>query len=260
MSNFSKNNYYNGKLLSAESFKIEQKYNTAKLAQVARAIFGEGVIYGFNVTESRPDTVEVAAGAAVDGKGRLIQLDNKTILSVKAINNSKTPRILSVAYKEVHESAGIITERCDFICNEGKGIKVKLAEITFEDGKIKNIRDIRKPVNSQFLKSLAGKSTDDIASIFYNYLPIFVKHINAAIDHKIKNIPIKSKKDLEELEERVSKSVYDRLEKKFEDISQRVKALEAELKITPKPPKYPKKTKRRCLCQSNKGRRRGRLD
>ena len=161
MKSLLKNNYYDGKHLSTESFKTEQAYNSDKLAQISQLIFGKGIICGLNVSavQHYHDAVEIASGAAIDDDGQFIRVYDKIILPIRAIDGFKAHQkthILRAVYKESLENSDIISEQCVFTYSEIKG--VELAEITFENGKIDNIRDLRKSANSQFLNNFARKT------------------------------------------------------------------------------------------------------
>lgn len=67
---FSRNNYYSGKLLTANDFEAEQKYNNDKRRLSNRLVSGFGVVCGLDVVAVSNDTVSVETGMAIDGYGR----------------------------------------------------------------------------------------------------------------------------------------------------------------------------------------------
>jgi hypothetical protein len=238
MDTFLKNNYYTGKHLSAGCFKTEQVYNSAKQAQMARVLFGKGVICGFNVAavespsgKSYRDTIEISGGAAVDDEGRLITVDDKTTLPVAAIegfNASKKKYTLRAVYSET-KSKNTITERYVFTFNN-KPKGVELAQITVENGEIMNVSDTKTLADSQLLKnwtkSTIKKQVDiEVNAIFYKYLPVFVKHIG---------------ENLRETERRVYEDIkrinnnYNTLKTKLDDLDKKLKNIEEPARPKPR--------------------------
>lgn len=66
-------NYFPGKLLSAEDFRLEQQYLNGKRQLHNLATLGAGVVTGLAVSEEPGDTgIKVSAGYAIDGLGREI--------------------------------------------------------------------------------------------------------------------------------------------------------------------------------------------
>lgn len=71
-----RNNYYEGKRLTADSFRVEQKYLLERRRLLNRAIHGWGVVYGYEVTATPPckgtgpGRLEIGAGLALDKCGR----------------------------------------------------------------------------------------------------------------------------------------------------------------------------------------------
>jgi len=233
MNRFLKNNYYDGKHLSTESFKSEQAYNAAKLAQMSRVIFGSGVICGFKVSAMKHyhDAIEIGSGAAVDNEGRLITIYDKIILPVMAIDGFKASEkrhTLRAVYRETRESDDVIAEQCAFTYNEQKG--VELADITFENGAVTGVRDARIPADSQLLKSLAKKSIsiqenyieERINRILEKILPLFVKHV--LIEYK-KSVDESEKRIFDASKEYTNK-IYNAMEKTFEAVFKKIKDLD----------------------------------
>ncbi|HWA89519.1 MAG TPA: hypothetical protein VG889_05750 [Rhizomicrobium sp.] len=74
-----RNNYYPGKRLTADSFKIEQSYQLERRRLINRALHGWGVIYGYGVRATAveggpPGVFQIGEGLALDRVGReLIQ-------------------------------------------------------------------------------------------------------------------------------------------------------------------------------------------
>jgi hypothetical protein len=80
----SRNNYFPGKRLTPDSFRIEQKYLVERRQLLNRAIHGWGAVYGLPVAMAAPDkccpgaelgTLEIGEGLALDRIGReLVQI------------------------------------------------------------------------------------------------------------------------------------------------------------------------------------------
>lgn len=71
-----KNNYFDGKLMTARDMRAEQDYHADRQHRLTRFVAGAGIISGLNVTavEERDDGLEVTVddGVALDGYGRPI--------------------------------------------------------------------------------------------------------------------------------------------------------------------------------------------
>src|SRR5215207_4639481 len=67
-----RNNYFEGKRLSADSFRVEQEYTLGRRRMLNRAIHGWGVVYGYGIAshESKQGRLTIGAGLALDRCGR----------------------------------------------------------------------------------------------------------------------------------------------------------------------------------------------
>ncbi len=73
--NLKRNNYFKGKLLSAEDFIAEQNYLSDKIRKLSAQTNGYGVIEGFKVENiSQKRHITIGAGSAVDTSGNLYML------------------------------------------------------------------------------------------------------------------------------------------------------------------------------------------
>ncbi len=72
---FERNNYFYGKLLSVDDFRLEQKYGNDKRRMLNRFLYGTGVVAGMNVVGVDDSTVLVESGLALDDYGREIVID-----------------------------------------------------------------------------------------------------------------------------------------------------------------------------------------
>jgi hypothetical protein len=75
-----RNNYFDGKRLTTDSFRVEQRYLLERRQLLNRAIHGWGVVYGYPVTSSAIGEFSIGPGLAFDKPGReLIQVENRQI-------------------------------------------------------------------------------------------------------------------------------------------------------------------------------------
>ena len=74
---FKRNNYFYGKLLTVNDFRMEQQYFVNKQRLANRLIHGEGVLCGLEVTQNKTTTthLNISPGIALDFCGREIVLD-----------------------------------------------------------------------------------------------------------------------------------------------------------------------------------------
>lgn len=79
-----RNNYYEGKRLTVDSFRVEQKYLLERRQLLNRAIHGWGVVYGYAIKAGSPPVtgrLEIGAGLALDKWGREL-LQTQTAIEV----------------------------------------------------------------------------------------------------------------------------------------------------------------------------------
>jgi hypothetical protein len=82
-----RNNYFEGKRLTADSFRVEQKYLVERRHLLNRAIHGWGVVYGYGITAVPPDDpkksfacrLKIRPGLALDKCGRELLQTEKSI-------------------------------------------------------------------------------------------------------------------------------------------------------------------------------------
>lgn len=82
LSQFEKNRFYQGKLMTPRDMEAEQAYHAERLHALARFVAGSGIAYGLEVGSiaETADGVEVTIepGLAIDGRGRPIVVDQPT--------------------------------------------------------------------------------------------------------------------------------------------------------------------------------------
>ena len=105
---FERNNYFYGKLLSVDDFRLEQKYGNDKRRMLNRFLYGAGVVTGMNVVGVDDTTVLVESGLALDYSGREIVIDEpvaRRLQTLEGFNDYEEDRntgylYLCVAYDE----------------------------------------------------------------------------------------------------------------------------------------------------------------
>jgi hypothetical protein len=129
-----RNNYFKGKRLTAESFRVEQDYAIQRRHLLNRAIHGWGVVYGYGIVQPPPQqgyndlppgSVEISPGLALDqcGRelfetGRALKFDELIVLDEhgKRVEGSDYPAsecwLLSVHYAEQNTASIVIEDSC----------------------------------------------------------------------------------------------------------------------------------------------------
>ena len=129
-----RNRYFQGKRLTADSFRVEQDYLIERRRLLNRAIHGWGVVYGFGVVSHTPKegcddvpsgSLDVSAGLALDkcGRelletGRALKFDDLIVFDRdgKRIDPSELPEgecwLLSVHYAEQDSGSVTIEDSC----------------------------------------------------------------------------------------------------------------------------------------------------
>lgn len=107
---FERNEYYNGKLLSAKDFEVEQDYYNNKRKLINIFTMGSGILYGLDVINTgdnrQIESVSIKPGVAIDPYGREIvvpEMDNIIIAKLKGIPEEECnsqARYLCIEYDE----------------------------------------------------------------------------------------------------------------------------------------------------------------
>jgi hypothetical protein len=89
-----RNNYFPGKRLTPDAFRVEQKYLVERRHLLNRAIHGWGVVYGFPVAMADPDQccagaelgrLEIGEGLALDKTGRELVQTGSVALTLESV-------------------------------------------------------------------------------------------------------------------------------------------------------------------------------
>src|SRR5689334_21498667 len=90
----SRNNYFSGKRLTADVFRVEQTYMVERRHLLNRAIHGWGVVYGYSVAMAAADKacpgaergqLEIGEGLALDQAGRELLQTGRISLTLDAV-------------------------------------------------------------------------------------------------------------------------------------------------------------------------------
>ena len=119
---FERNNYFYGKLLSVDDFRLEQKYGNDKRRMLNRFLYGAGVVTGMNVVGVDDMTILVESGLALDYAGREIVIDEPVVQKLGMLegfsdyeeDRNTNYLYLCVAYEEEE------TERVHSISRSGR--------------------------------------------------------------------------------------------------------------------------------------------
>lgn len=82
---FERNNYFYGKLLSVDDFRLEQKYGNDKRRMINRFLYGTGVVTGMNVVAVDDTNLLIENGLALDNFGREIVIDAPVVRSLNML-------------------------------------------------------------------------------------------------------------------------------------------------------------------------------
>lgn len=112
---FERNNYFKGKVMSAESFKAEQLYYNDKRRLMNRLAGGYGIVCGLDTVAVADDKISVEAGAAVDGLGReiVVPVPHTAKLSeLKGYDPNKLSGVyyLCLEYAEDTDASGTLSD------------------------------------------------------------------------------------------------------------------------------------------------------
>jgi hypothetical protein len=93
-------NYFDGKLLRAGDFNVEQNY-LRHLVALSNQGLGSGVVYGYDTTLGSGDTIEIGPGLAIDPSGTVLLLQAAMSQNIQALieqsRRSTTPAATTAA-------------------------------------------------------------------------------------------------------------------------------------------------------------------
>ncbi|MEF8851042.1 MAG: hypothetical protein V5A44_03405 [Haloarculaceae archaeon] len=82
LSQFEKNNFFQGKLMTARDMETEQDYHAGRLQTLSRFVTGKGIVQGIEVSAIEESETELEVtlepGLVIDGHGRPIVIEHRT--------------------------------------------------------------------------------------------------------------------------------------------------------------------------------------
>ena len=112
MTEFERPRYFAGKLLTAEDFELEQRYQIEKRWLLNRMLQGTGIVAGLEVVPGEQGTVTVAPGFALDPHGREILVSEPQQV---ALPGTAAPVSVSVLYAEHETERATIRETFELV-------------------------------------------------------------------------------------------------------------------------------------------------
>jgi hypothetical protein len=114
MTGFERPRYYAGKLLTAEDFELEQRYQIEKRWLLNRMLQGPGIVSGLAVSSDEQGSVTVSPGFALDPWGREILVCASQQLEIPDCGE---PVSVWLLYAEVETDRGTIRETYELIAS-----------------------------------------------------------------------------------------------------------------------------------------------
>ncbi|MGZ5442166.1 MAG: hypothetical protein ACXW5U_10620 [Thermoanaerobaculia bacterium] len=114
-----RNNYFDGKRLTTDSFRVEQRYLLERRHLLNRAIYGWGVVYGFSVS-GQSGRLKIGPGLALDECGReLLEVEGQEFAFEDLLDENEAPTtndagcwLLTAHYAEQLTGPVPVTDSC----------------------------------------------------------------------------------------------------------------------------------------------------
>lgn len=120
---FVRNNFFTGRLLTAEDLTLEQQYFRGKQRLHNRALHGFGIVVGLEVDQSnKKNTFVVAPGLALDCQGNEIVVTGPVELAFPGSVAGPTTYVV-IRYRETESGLGFAEEKLD-----GTGLHPRIEE------------------------------------------------------------------------------------------------------------------------------------
>ncbi|MEG0778723.1 MAG: hypothetical protein RR147_06550 [Oscillospiraceae bacterium] len=101
---FERNRYYVGKLLTSADFQVEQIYGNQKRRFLNKLMYGTGIVCGLSVYSLDDVSIMLESGAAIDGWGREVVVENAVMKKLASISGFETlatnHAVLCLRYEE----------------------------------------------------------------------------------------------------------------------------------------------------------------
>ncbi len=173
---FERNNYFKGKVMSAECFKSEQLYLNDKRRLMNRLAGGYGIVCGLDTVAVEDDKISVEAGVAVDGLGREIVVPAPHTAKLSELKGYNANLLsgeyyLCLEYAENSDTEGVVSDMV------AEGYSLYLAETS----------EIRtRGVGSYYKQSAVLFENEDVEIRLY--VPRFIKS-NSKFPAQLRIIP-----------------------------------------------------------------------
>lgn len=150
--NFIRNNYYKGKILGADEFKLEQDYLINKRTLLNRHIIGQGVLKGLRVIKLVNNNISIEEGLAIDKDGNEIFLSDSIIKNIEEIDGYEKhledrDLLLAIKYDEETESIDHINsdkhKNLSHLIERAKLELVKYDEKYFDESSLGSFKKIK---------------------------------------------------------------------------------------------------------------------
>ena len=137
LSQFRKNRFFSGKLMTPRDMEAEQEYHAERLHTLARFVAGRGVVHGLEVQSiSETDDgleVTIEPGIALDGNGRPIVVDQVTTASLPQPSGNELS--LYIRYDEIALEPVPVPNTDDAIDDESTANRtLESFELTYREG------------------------------------------------------------------------------------------------------------------------------
>ena len=137
LSQFRKNRFFSGKLMTPRDMEAEQEYHAERLHTLARFVAGRGVVSGLEIQSiSETDDgleVTIGPGLALDGAGRPIVVDRVTTASLPSPTDSELS--LYLEYDEVELEPVPVPNTDDAIDDDSTANRtLEGFEVTYREG------------------------------------------------------------------------------------------------------------------------------
>ncbi|WP_222916060.1 hypothetical protein [Natrinema sp. SYSU A 869] len=136
LSQFRKNRFFSGKLMTPRDMKADQEYHADRLHTLARFVVGSGIVHGLEVRSiSESDDgleVTIEPGLALDGRGRPIIVEQVTTKSLPRPSADEIS--LSIQYDEVSLETVPVPNTDDAIDEESTSNRiVEVFELAYQE-------------------------------------------------------------------------------------------------------------------------------
>ena len=121
-------NYFDGKLLRAADFDVEQRY-LRNLVALSNQGLGPGVVYGYTTTLGGGDTIEIGPGLAIDPAGNVLLLQSAVSQNIQALIEASRRSVATTTKASGHTHAAGTFNDCVEIAAPPPATVVPISDI-----------------------------------------------------------------------------------------------------------------------------------